>query len=233
MSFEVESKPAEEDLRASTKAPGGSTIHASAKYATQAEKDAADAEEIARMERSEGRFGKLYVSGSNVRQTIFMLLDEPESGLLATIISLGVLFLIVASSTCFVVETMESVRANPEMVDIMHTIEIACIITFSAEYLLRVVTCSQRPREDRSVIKYLLKPMVLVDLVSIAPFYIELIIGGDESGLAVVRMLRMSRIFRCATAKLHATQTPSLTPTTLCCCPLLSHTNGCSACAAS
>ena len=38
----------------------------------------------------------------------------------------------------------------------------------------------------------------LIDLISIAPFYIELIIGGNESGLAVVRMLRMSRIFRCA-----------------------------------
>ena len=199
MSFEVEGKPPDE-LRASTTVAPSSNIHASQKYATNEEADAANEEEIARMARaSEWRFGHLWASGDNVRQTIFMLLDEPESGLLATVVSLGVLVLIVASSTCFVVETMASVREDPEMVQIMHTIEIACIITFSLEYFLRVFTCSQRPRTDRSVIKYILQPMVLVDLVSIAPFYIELIIGGDESGLAVVRMLRMSRIFRCVT----------------------------------
>ena len=126
-----------------------------------------------------------------------MVLDEPESGVLATVISLGILVLIVASSTCFVVETTEAVKQNQQALDIMHAIESTCMIVFTIEYLARVFTCSQRPREDQSVTKYLLKPMSLIDLISIAPFYIELLLGGTESGLAVVRMLRMSRIFRC------------------------------------
>ena len=125
-----------------------------------------------------------------------MLLDESESSILATIISIGVLVLIVASSSCFILETLPWVRAEPSYVEKMHAVEITCIVVFTFEYLARVLTCSQRPRKDRSVCSYLIKPMVIVDLVSILPFYIELIIGGEESGLAVVRMLRMSRIFR-------------------------------------
>jgi hypothetical protein len=45
------------------------------------------------------------------------------------------------------------------------------------------------------VIKYLLKPMNLIDLFAIAPFYIELLLAGDV-GLSFLRMLRMTRIFR-------------------------------------
>ena len=46
-----------------------------------------------------------------------------------------------------------------------------------------------------SVIKYLVKPMNLIDLFAIAPFYIELVLAGDV-GLSFLRMLRMTRIFR-------------------------------------
>lgn len=183
MSFEVEGGPL-------------STTHAKAKYSTTEEHQKAEADALAKLERSSNRCSSLYASGENRRQTIFMLLDEPESGLLATIISFGILVLIVASSTCFVVETMESVKQNTEAVEIMHLIEGTCMVVFTLEYLARVFTCSQRPRHNQSVVKYLVKPMVMIDLISIAPFYIELLLGGSESGLAVVRMLRMSRIFR-------------------------------------
>lgn len=193
MSFEVEGKGGVDDLTLVAQ----SSSHAAAKYRSRDEARAGELDAIAKLERSENRFSHLYARGENVRQTIFMLLDEPESGLLATIISSGILALIFASSTCFVVETVETVKQNAEAVEIMHAIETACMVTFTVEYLARVLTCSQRPREDQSVVKYLLAPMSLVDLISIAPFYIEMLIGAGNSGMAVVRVLRMSRIFRC------------------------------------
>lgn len=192
-SFEVEAKPGDEPPPPTLRSSG---IHAAQKYQSKEEAAEAEAYELGKEERAEGRCAHLYASGINVRQTIFMLLDESESSILATIISIGVLVLIVASSSCFILETLPWVRAEPSYVEKMHAVEITCIVVFTFEYLARVLTCSQRPREDRSVCGYLIKPMVVVDLVSILPFYIELIIGGEESGLAVVRMLRMSRIFR-------------------------------------
>jgi len=192
MSFEVEDKGGVND----TILAAQSTTHAAAKYRSVDAGRAAEVDAVGKLERSENRFSHLYARGENTRQTIFMLLDEPESGLLATTISFVVLLLIIASSTCFVVETVETVKANDRAVEIMHMIETACMVTFTVEYLARVLTCSQRPRENQSVLRYLLAPMSLIDLISIAPFYIELMLGGGNSGMAVVRMLRMSRIFR-------------------------------------
>ena len=193
-SFEVEAKPGDDPPPPTALRSSG--IHAAQKYQSKEEAAEAEAYELGREERADGRCSHLYASGINARQTIFMLLDESESSILATIISIGVLVLIVASSSCFILETLPWVRAEPSYVEKMHAVEITCIVVFTFEYLARVLTCSQRPRKDRSVCSYLIKPMVIVDLVSILPFYIELIIGGEESGLAVVRMLRMSRIFR-------------------------------------
>jgi hypothetical protein len=78
---------------------------------------------------------------------------------------------------------------------ILHAFETICIVSFTIEYVLRLATCTQRPRADKRFLTYFLKPFNIIDLVSILPFYIELLLGGRTS-LSVLRMLRMSRIFR-------------------------------------
>ena len=155
MSFEVEGKTTPSDT-------SQRTLHAKAKYASVDEARAAEREREARAERSQNRCSHLYARGENPRQTIFMLLDEPESGVLATVISFGVLVLIVASSACFIMESMASVQQHEQTMEMMHAIEATCIVVFTIEYLARVFTCSQRPRENRSVWKYLTKPMSLL-----------------------------------------------------------------------
>jgi voltage-gated potassium channel len=77
----------------------------------------------------------------------------------------------------------------------MKLFETVCIVAFTIEYLTKVVCCSERLSPNPSVIRYLCKTMSLIDLAAILPFYIELFFGGDI-GLSVLRMLRMTRIFR-------------------------------------
>lgn len=77
----------------------------------------------------------------------------------------------------------------------LHIFEAACIILFTVEFALRMLTCTQRPRQDRRFLPYLMKPLNIVDIFAILPWYVELLFGGD-SGLAVLRILRLSRIFR-------------------------------------
>jgi hypothetical protein len=55
------------------------------------------------------------------------------------------LLLIFASSVIFVVETMESVKADAALHRRLHNVEIGCIIVFTVDYLLRVCTCWSRP----------------------------------------------------------------------------------------
>ena len=77
----------------------------------------------------------------------------------------------------------------------LHILEYICIVAFTVEYIFRMATCTQRPREDKSFCSYFWKPLNLVDLISILPFYIELLLGQNSS-LAVLRILRMTRLFR-------------------------------------
>ena len=77
----------------------------------------------------------------------------------------------------------------------MHTFEMVCILIFTVEWLLRMATCTARPREDKGFCSYFLKPLNLIDMLAILPWYIEKAMGG-QSSLAILRMLRMTRIFR-------------------------------------
>lgn len=74
-------------------------------------------------------------------------------------------------------------------------IEVVSISIFTVEFMLRMSVCTQRPRRKRGFWRYFFKPLNLVDLFAIFPFYIELLLGGATT-LGVLRILRMARIFR-------------------------------------
>lgn len=181
----------------------------------------------------------------NIFQAVFILLDEPESGVAAKVFSLVLMTVIFLSCVGFMAESMPEIRcegfpasANPPTCAIdlsggdcscirdgatlacpapgqewvvctdeaastwasdtsssLQLFEAACIIMFTVEFALRMATCTQRPRKDRRFHTYLLQPLNLVDILAILPWYIELIMDGD-SGLAILRILRLSRIFR-------------------------------------
>eukprot|EP01052_Picozoa_sp_SAG31_P001816 SAG31_NODE_61_length_29286_cov_444.645973_9_plen_538_part_00 len=79
--------------------------------------------------------------------------------------------------------------------EFLKLVEVICVATFTVEYVLRMLTCTQRPREDKRFLSYFFKAMNLVDLASIVPFYMEILFKNSDS-FAVLRILRMSRIFR-------------------------------------
>ena len=129
------------------------------------------------------------------QRRIFVMLDEPDSGLAARVISSAIMVMIFASSASFVMESTETVRSNPELRSNLRLLENVCIIAFTVEYVVRVACCTHRLSPDPGFFAYVRKPMNLVDLFAIAPFYIELLLDGHLS-LGVLRMLRMTRIFR-------------------------------------
>jgi hypothetical protein len=253
------------------------TVYAKKKEMTEEEK----ADELARQERELGDF-----KAEGFRQAIFILLDEPESGTGAKVMSFVLMAIIFLSCCSFIIETHPSISckgfaqdgqcllaalpggpggdnaefdldcvrgdeagncASPscnitltpdeclcvtkpecEMGDCpldtsqlcvaqvdserewtasenaqyalerrtgLHYFEAFCIICFTIEFVARTATCTARPRTDRGFWKYVLKPLNLIDVLAIAPWYYEKAVGGSSS-LSILRILRMTRIFR-------------------------------------
>ncbi|MDD7985875.1 ion transporter [Lentisphaera marina] len=72
---------------------------------------------------------------------------------------------------------------------LLYKIEWAFTITFTIEYILRIISI-KRPAS------YIFSFLGIIDLLSIIPTYLGLLITGQGHYLAIVRLLRVLRIFR-------------------------------------
>ncbi len=96
-------------------------------------------------------------------------------------LQLGIILLIVYSTVMIALETMPELQGYWLL---FHVSETVVVILFTIEY----VTCWYLS-DDR--VRYVFKPMNVVDLAAILPFYLAL-----GTGFAVLRSLRLLRMFR-------------------------------------
>lgn len=76
-------------------------------------------------------------------------------------------------------------------------VEIVTAVVFTIEYILRMWSCTADVRYQKPVtgrIRYALTPLVLIDLISILPYYLPLLIPG--ANFAFLRTLRVFRFFK-------------------------------------
>jgi voltage-gated potassium channel len=104
------------------------------------------------------------------------------------------LILISCNVLAVILETVDSLFDDYS--DLFTYFEYFSVTCFSMEYLLRIWCCNINKKFSGSLIgriKFILTPMALVDLLSIAPFYLPMITDLD---LRFLRAIRLSRIFR-------------------------------------
>lgn len=109
----------------------------------------------------------------------------------ATVLSWLIMASIVVSTVAFVVETLPSLAVyGPYWINL----EVFVVCVFSFEYVMRFLVTPE------SKLDFVLSPLNVVDLVSIMPFFIELIVELVAVGLAGkgpdLRVLRIVRLFR-------------------------------------
>lgn len=123
---------------------------------------------------------------------VSVALTEPDSGTVARVLSHILLYAIIGSLVCFVLETHPSLRDF----DGWYTIEMASTLAFTLEFGLRFLVAGARGEQTKC--GFLRTPMNIVDFLAIMPFYVELCLSsfGPVKPLRVLRCLRLVRVFR-------------------------------------
>ena len=124
-------------------------------------------------------------SASSLREQLHEIIFEADTpaGKAFDLVLLG---LILISVTTVILESVAGIRAGYG--GLFRMVEWAITILFTVEYALRLY-CVGRPW------RYALSFYGLVDLAAILPTYLSLVVGGAHS-LAVIRALRLLRVFR-------------------------------------
>jgi len=90
---------------------------------------------------------------------------------------------IITSSASFVIGSLAQFQSDKPAV--FNTIEVVCVIIFTLEYIFRWATAPSKQisgaetagRYLRARVTFMTRPMNLVDLVAILPFYIEMLVS--------------------------------------------------------
>ena len=93
--------------------------------------------------------------------------------------------LIVLSLVSFSIETLPDLR--PTTRRLLDMVEAACVVLFTAEYLLRIAVATSR-------VRFVCSFFGLVDLAAILPFYLAT--GLDLRAVRAFRLLRLLRTFK-------------------------------------
>ncbi len=182
-----------------------------------------DEEELEYQLEQAARAAGLEFRPESWKQQLFLLLDEPNSSGCAGLIGYVIMAMIATSSVCLVIETHPAMGKCTEeafsalvgftsvddccshwdtthqeaqvWADRIHWIESVVVCSFTVELFLRLMLCRHRPRKNRSFAAYVRRPLILVDFLSVVPWWVERAAGG-RSGMAILRMLRLGRLFR-------------------------------------
>ena len=95
--------------------------------------------------------------------------------------------------TAMIFESHESVRKS--FGDFFYFFELVSIVIFSLEYLYRISYSFANNRLN-GVLNYIFSFFGLIDLISILPFYLNQFINLDGRFLRILRLFRLTRIFK-------------------------------------
>lgn len=101
--------------------------------------------------------------------------------------------LIFLNVTAMIFESHESVRKS--FGDFFYFFELVSIVIFSLEYLYRI-SYSFTNNGLKGVLNYIFSFFGLIDLISILPFYLNQFINLDGRFLRILRLFRLTRIFK-------------------------------------
>lgn len=129
-----------------------------------------------------------------MRRRIHEILEEARPGDRASLaFDVFLMLLIAANGVAILAESVAAVRQGNER--LFASFETLSVAVFTAEYLLRLWSCTVNPRYSHPVrgrLRYAAQALLIIDLLAILPFYLAFL----HLDLRVLRILRLLRVLR-------------------------------------
>jgi len=109
-----------------------------------------------------------------------------------------IMALIVANVAAVMLETVDWIAAP--YARLFRAFEVFSVAVFTAEYALRLWSCTADPRfagAFRGRLRFALTPMAIIDVLAIMPFFLEFL-AFDLRFVRVLRLFRLFRVFKLA-----------------------------------
>ena len=133
------------------------------------------------------------------RAKVHDILEVGDGNPIGRVVNVFLIVLIIANGLAFVAETVSSVyeRWGPEL----EAFNIFSVIVFTVEYVLRLWSSVEIPLYHRmphwhARLNFALRPMMIIDLLAILPFYLYLLVPFDLRALRVLRLFRLFRLLK-------------------------------------
>lgn len=159
---------------------------------------------------------KQIVPSRKCQKEVWKIYEIPDSSAIARLVNLFSLLVIICSAIILFIDTLPAFRSSksvtpssnftlisaknstdeenfisPKTAKIISIVEASCIAWFTFELLVRFIVSPEKR-------KFFLRPLNVIDLIAIVPFYVSLFISSSSLGtpLYILRVLRLSRVFR-------------------------------------
>jgi hypothetical protein len=146
-----------------------------------------------------GRLQTAKTHYKNLRERVYEVLEVAAPGdVFSRVLNLGIILLVVLNVLAFGLSLLDRMQPYQLYLDRFELISVAF---FSVEYLLRLWSCPASPQYAHPLfgrLRFVLRPMMLVDLVAVLPFYLPFFIALDLRLLRLLRLARLVRLFKLA-----------------------------------
>ena len=128
-----------------------------------------------------------------MKKRVHEILEEAAPGDRASrAFDIFLISLITLNAVALIVGTVEEVHELFPQAFVV--IEVVSVVIFTVEYLLRVWSCTVNPKYSHPVsgrLRFMISPVVLIDLLAILPFYVGLFPNLLELDLRLLRAVRL------------------------------------------
>jgi voltage-gated potassium channel Kch len=135
--------------------------------------------------------------GRTFRQRVHALVfPSPYGGQLHQYYDLFIVVWVLISVLAVILESVDSIYYNLAVEFVI--LDAVAVLVFSFEYLMRMYSCVEEPRFQRTIIgrlSYATKPVAIIDFLAIIPFFLEVFLH-HLIDLRFLRSFRLMRLFK-------------------------------------